>query len=419
MVDNPFEDVLVQLNDIASKVDDISKPVQSLDTVVVDVTGIITDIDDLFVDFNAVCEIIDVVQTVALALNAIPVVGEIADALGSVTAVLNEINADIKPIKVVVDKVDNVFLDIQKGLSILENVMKEVSTVIPDTTNTVAILNALIMIAKPLVEILEGTDTSTRLAKVVDEYNSIKQSISSDVKPIVTGLDDVVSVIDDFVQDINNIISEVKSFISGASTSVSNGKGRITPVKVAVDIIEDMMKPVMWLIHALQWVYDHTVKPVIDEAMKITHIGDLVNDLEADLLKSLNINKILTDIEKTFHLEGLEKYNNIFSEVITSSSVSSIASNFESLKNEVQSYKQGDANEKSKIITDLVKKLIEAIIDTAVDVSKTMGMPPAPQKPTTLTYQQQSSSVTFNSISSKIQSAAASLEQITQTKGQS
>ena len=421
-MDSPFEQVLLDLNGIASNVSTLIGPVTQLDTAVTDITNVLQDLDNLFTDFNDVCIVVADLQVVALALNAIPVVGEVADALNAVAGVLDEVNADIKPIKVVVDDIDGVLVKVDGGLNSLKKIMVEVATDIPDATKTIAILNALLEIASPLAQILSGSEASTRLTTVINQYNNIKNEVATDVKPIVSSLEDITSVVAKFVAEIEQITGDLKSHIGNAVDSVTQAKGTITPVHDAMTVIHDILKPVLWLLHAIEYVFKHTVEPLIHDALEKTGLEKLIDGLEAKLTKSLGIGAIIKDIETTLGGNKIAAYGAVFDLFDDASALSVTATNWVDLLKVLGEYQQAGSSQKPKLAAEAVNDLVQALIGGTVDDSKitfgnSLGPPPTASSSGS-SSSASSSSVTipsgFNSSAAAVTSAKANLGKIKQ-----
>ena len=92
MPNSPFAQVLSDLDNIAQNTGLLVEPLAKLDSAVSGTKTVVDDIGDLFTIVDDVCLIIDELGVLAVALNAIPVVGEIADALDEVVVpVANDI----------------------------------------------------------------------------------------------------------------------------------------------------------------------------------------------------------------------------------------------------------------------------------------------------------------------------------------
>ena len=240
---------------------------------------------------------------------------------------------------------------------------------------------------------------------MVNKYNKIKTEVSTDVISVVEALEDITSVIADFVAEIDKIVGDIESTIGHAVDSVTSAKGVITPVHEAMKIVHDILKPVLWLIHAIEFVFKYTVEPLIDYALKETGIEALADDLEAKLLKYLGISAIIKDIEATLGGNKIKAYGAVFDLFNDASATSLAVKNWVELVEVLGEYQQAGAKQKPKLATEAVEDLINALVGTAVDVDKiSFGGAPPPPPPSS-----KSASSSITSIPQGFDSTAASL----------
>lgn len=416
MPNSPFAQVLSDLDNIAQNTGLLVAPIAKLDSAVSGTKTVVDDIDGLFTIVDDVCLIIDELGVLAVALNTIPVVGEIADALDEVVVpVANDVKAVVSPLQNTFKDIDTILGDVVEGITDLEKVMQAISTDIPNVTNVVAVLNCLLEIATPLVNAMSGTAAASRLSKVVDEYNTIKQEVSSDVLPVANAIDDISKVVGEFATELEKAIDEVQDKVGGAIASIEHASSILSPIHEAVKILNDALSPVMWAIDAVECIFEKIIMPIVDDILKATGLEKLIDGFEVKVEKALGIRPIVVDIQNAFAFSSIQQSGSSF-QLSSNTSSASIAHNkwFE-LAATLDKYYQGKETtaEKESLIEGMIELLITAIVGGTVDPSKSQGTanlpppPPAYKKITVValpstTAQLTSSNNALNSISATV-----------------
>lgn len=373
---DPFHQVLDDLNKIADKVRALVDPVFKLDLAVTKANGIVHDVDDLFIAINDTCKAITITRDACGALTLIPVVGEIAqgaaNVLSKIASFANSISSDLQPLKKdVVDKVGAILDKVKKGLNKVQEITTKITNDVPDYTNTVTILDGLIGIARSLAKVFKGNDAADSLDKLVDEYNKIKEEVSSAVLPLAEALDkNLVTKINDFVQLIEESINSLENIIGGAIDKIKSVDSVLSPIKTALQDVEETIAPVRWVLDAGEWVFDKVLKPVIDEILEATGLESLVGKLEQELEEKLGITEVTKELKKAFNLDKITDYGTLFDLSSSSSAASVLSAQWTLLANTLASYSQHNNQGTKQAVTNLIK----AIVGIPSDPNK---LPPA------------------------------------------
>lgn len=379
---DPFHQVIDDLNEIAGKVGRLVEPTFKLDSATTKAYEIALNVDDLFIAVDEACKALKYTQKVCSVLTPIPVVGEIASAaaniLKKVAAFTETIYKDLQRIKSkVVDKAKAILDKVCKGVDKVQTTTTEITNDIPNYTNTVTILDCLMRIAQPLAEVLKGNEAADRLDKLVDTYNKIKESVLSVISPLAKELDKLVTIVPDFVQLLESVTKSFEHSIGEVIDKIKGVAHVLSPIKDAMHSIEEAIAPVKWALDASECVFDKVFKPVIDEVLKVTGLQTLVDRLQHELEEKLGITNVIKKIDEAFKLDEITNYGSNFDLSSNSSSVSIASNQWILLVKTLDSFSQ-NTNQGTK---QAVNELIGTIIGTPIDPDKPAVIPDWPAPP--------------------------------------
>jgi prefoldin subunit 5 len=297
---DPFSDVLTSLQQSTSKIADIAPPL----TTAADVVGTIEEVLDatgvIITVFDDLEEVVQLVEGVLPLLSPFPVVGEIADGfeapLADVKTALAEVKQIFQQVKQdVVDPVKKVLDDIQTGLVDVQKVVLAAGEQLPNYLNTIQILNYLTEIAAPLVQVLEGTGPDgpeQRLNDLLDKLNQVKAGVVKVAGPMAKGLADVETGVQYLATEMKKAGDVIGGHVRDAVNLVRGAAGIFQPISDAFNRVLNVLKPLKWLLEAVQWLVDHSLKPAIDEILTVTGLKKLMQGAEQKLLDKLGVGPV-------------------------------------------------------------------------------------------------------------------------------
>lgn len=358
-----FAQILEDLNDIASQIRQISIPLNSLRDVIHESNQVIGKVEQLFIVVDDVCVVMEVTQKASCLLSGVPIVGEIADVVAHVLAeaakIAKSIKNDLHPIREQLPKVKEFF---QKADNFTSNICEALNTTaqkIPEYVHTIAILNCIFKIAKPMTSLFQGNDAVSALSKFVKEYEKIRDLISLKLLPVVAGIDELVKTVNKFENNLNNmgrVGTSLDQSISGIS-SVTDELNRITK---ALHTVEEAIDPVKWALKAAHDV-EKVVNPLVSKALKATGLEHMVDSLKKQVFGNLQLTELIHQIEEVLQSELLQQ---------TRGSADGKVPDFASVWNELDTVLSRHSTSANGSGKTLIQELLSEIAGTPIDFAK-------------------------------------------------
>jgi uncharacterized phage infection (PIP) family protein YhgE len=367
-----FSDVLTRLQQSTSKIAEIAPPL----TTAVDVVRIIDEVLEatgaIITVFDDLEEVIKLVEGVLPLLSPFPVVGEIADGfvepLGTVSTALQEVKEIFQQVKTdVVDPVKKVLDDILAGLVDVRKVVLAAGEQLPNYINTIQILNYLAEIAQPLVKVLEGTGPEQKLNALLDKLNTVKAGVVKVAGPMAQGLADVEKGVSYLATELKKASDAIGTHVRDAVGTIKGAVGILQPLSDAFNRVLDVLKPLKWLLEAVQWLVDHTLKPAIDEILNITGLRKKIDDAEDKLGQKLGIGPVADMVRSNTNRDGISAQQSS----VGSQKGAGLGNLWSGLGTALGEYRTN----KSAALQDGMITLVSAIAGTPIDPHKPADIP--------------------------------------------
>lgn len=366
-----FHDLLKNLGDAASKLGVLLSPLTLLRDVIHFVLGLLDTGAGIIQGLGLLHRIAQGVQALLNLLVAIPVVGEIIEAintaLGTVLSVLGSFVTVLNDVKkTFIDEGRVVFQKIDRGVTKAQSVVKTASDTIPATLNSVNIVSYCVEVGEGVITMLGAAAADTDLKRYLDRMTAIKQGVEDAFEPLAHGLQTIESMLDHLGESFQSTFQGIKDTLE--HSVLGSVIDTLSVISHSASSIIEGIAPVRWALQAIAWVTDHIFKPVIDKLLEWTGLKQYVDDAVRYIEKQLGIDQLIGALDtgqKTTAATGSgDQYEN----------QSAAEGGVGGYVSAVASLRQG----RPELRDELIRPLVENITKAVLDPSKHPRHPPRP-----------------------------------------
>jgi hypothetical protein len=376
-----FDSAIASLQSTLSEFTPLVTPVDSAAAAVGDIDTLLNDINSLIDDASDIDQAMTTLGEVLEFLEPIPIIGELAgplaSALSEASGVMDTALSEARSFQSeTLTPMATTLNDVQTGLGDIRSVVVDLGQKIPGYLNTVEILSYLLEIAQPLTEVLEGTDAADRLNELVTELTDVKTKLGSalaEVNPVLSTIGKEVAA---FSGIVTSIKSAMGSGVGDAINGLNSAASALSPMNHAFQRVEEAIKPLAWVLHALSCIFNKILKPVINAILNATGLSALVNDATDAIFKKIGISSAIASAKGNLSLSNISGSTG----ALDSSHGQTANVLWQAVDTAFGEYKSGNSGSQLAITS-----LVTAITGAAIDPNKPSTPPPFPAPLPTMT----------------------------------
>ncbi|MDJ0823071.1 MAG: hypothetical protein QNJ09_14835 [Paracoccaceae bacterium] len=311
--DDPFAKVMSDLKSTVSAAALLEKPIDITTTIVQDIDLVLKAVSDLISGFSIVTTLISVFEGAANAIVAIPALGWVAEAINAVLeaieAALDGVSDVLSALKTdIIDPVDDVLAEVLIGLKRVRDVIDVVAVKLPDYLNTVEVLSYLADVAEPVTDVLKGMEPAERLKALLDELIAVRDAVGTAVEP----LSSVLKTVGDGAKTIEDAIEKAVDAIGDQMKQAANAfqaaiDSVLQPISNGVQAAINAIAPVKWALHAIKWLFNKIVKPVIKWITEKTGLQALFDAAGQEIAGAFHVKPVLDLLQTNMDPDATEE----------------------------------------------------------------------------------------------------------------
>lgn len=297
-------DILGLINDVGVLLSTAEGTLVAVGTDLESIHGINTDVDKILGCFVGTLKTFDSLNDGVTFLIPIPFVGGLAC---EISGVVTPFRVPLKMMEDVLDGIDKGINGIDKVIQASDKITNKIITVdnsvelfLPKAAKTVTVLGYVIQIIKCVLPILCETTLSEKVEELEAKINDIYAKVDKAVGKVDGTIHSLQSDLVKVETDCNNISTGIDG-IKDFTDRFSKVADVINPVTNAVDRVIDTVTPIKWVLKKTDCLINKILKPAVDEILKETGLGKLVDPLKnklESLLDLKNMQKELSGAEK-------------------------------------------------------------------------------------------------------------------------